>query len=272
MRAFMCFPLFKEKAVTLSYDDGVIYDKKLVEILDQHGLKATFNLCSGLYGKGRILKKEEAVKLYNDFNMEIAVHGHNHISLSKVDCAVATNDVLLNRKELEETFGCIVNGMAYANGHYNERVFEILRNCGIKWARTVTQTCAFDLPKNWLEWHPTCHHDNPKLMELAETLVNSKRSSYFWSYRPKLLYVWGHSYEFNDKNNWEIIENFAKYIGNREDIWYATNGEIYQYVTAFDNLQWSVDSKLVFNPTVIDLYINYYGKEIIVKAGQTVRI
>ena len=107
-------------------------------------------------------------------------------------------------------------------------------------------------------------------MEFAETLVNSKRSSYFWSYRPKLLYVWGHSYEFNDKNNWEIIENFAKYLGNKEDIWYATNGEIYQYVTAFDNLEWSVDCKFVFNPTVIDVYINYFGKEIVVKAGQTV--
>ncbi len=28
-RVFMLFPNFKEKAVTFSYDDGVIYDKNL---------------------------------------------------------------------------------------------------------------------------------------------------------------------------------------------------------------------------------------------------
>ena len=53
-RAFMCFPNFKEKAVTFSYDDGVIYDKKLIEIFNRYGLKGTFNLSSGKFGKGRV--------------------------------------------------------------------------------------------------------------------------------------------------------------------------------------------------------------------------
>ena len=189
-RAFLRFPFFKEKALTFSYDDGVIYDKKLIEIFNKHGLKGTFNICTDLFGKGRILAKEEAVNLYGNPCAEVAVHGHNHLSISNVDCAVATNDVLLNRKELEQTFGSIVKGMAYANGHYNDAVKSILKNCGINYARTVAQTNAFDLPEDWLEWHPTCHHDNQKLMELAENFVNYKRPSYFWSYRPKVFYVW----------------------------------------------------------------------------------
>ena len=271
-RAFLCFPFFKEKALTFSYDDGVIYDKKLIEIFNKHGLKGTFNICTGLFGKGRILPKEEAVNLYGNPCAEVAVHGHNHLSLSNVDCAVATNDVLLNRKELEQTFGSIVKGMAYANGHYNDAVKSILKNCGINYARTVAQTNAFDLPEDWLEWHPTCHHDNQKLMELAENFVNYKRPSYFWSYRPKVFYVWGHSYEFNDKNDWEVIENFAKYISGKDDVWYATNGEIYDYVNAYDNLEWSVDCNYVYNPTAVDVYINYFGNQFIIKAGQTVQI
>ena len=44
MYAFLRFPNFRKKAVTLSYDDGVIYDKRLMRILDEYGLKATFNL------------------------------------------------------------------------------------------------------------------------------------------------------------------------------------------------------------------------------------
>lgn len=45
------FPEGKRKAFTLSYDDGVIQDKKLVEIFNRHDLKATFNLNSGLQGE-----------------------------------------------------------------------------------------------------------------------------------------------------------------------------------------------------------------------------
>lgn len=38
----------KKKAVTFSYDDGIVYDKHLVEILNKYGLKCTFNLNSGV--------------------------------------------------------------------------------------------------------------------------------------------------------------------------------------------------------------------------------
>ncbi|MCR4719216.1 MAG: hypothetical protein K5768_06260 [Firmicutes bacterium] len=28
-----------------------------------------------------------------------------------------------------------------------------------------------------------------------------------------MFYLWGHSYEFDNNDNWEVIENFAKFIG-----------------------------------------------------------
>lgn len=40
------------------------------------------------------------------------------------------------------------------------------------------------------------------------------------------MYVWGHSYEFDNHDNWDVIEKFCAYMGNRNDIWYATNLEI----------------------------------------------
>ena len=45
----MRFPGFLEKAVTLSYDDGQIYDKRLIEIMSRHGIRGTFNLNSNRY-------------------------------------------------------------------------------------------------------------------------------------------------------------------------------------------------------------------------------
>ncbi len=38
----------KKKAVTFSYDDGVVYDRRLVGIFNKYGLKCTFNLNSGI--------------------------------------------------------------------------------------------------------------------------------------------------------------------------------------------------------------------------------
>ena len=45
--------------------------------------------------------------------------------------------------------------------------------------------------------------------------------------------MWGHSYEFENNNNWVILKNFCKTAGGREDIWYATNIEICDYISAF---------------------------------------
>ena len=43
---FMRFPGGAYKVVTLSYDDNVEEDVRLVEIMKKHGLKGTFNLNS----------------------------------------------------------------------------------------------------------------------------------------------------------------------------------------------------------------------------------
>ena len=46
---FMKFPGGRKKALTLSYDDGVEQDIRLIQIMKEYGLKGTFNLNSGLY-------------------------------------------------------------------------------------------------------------------------------------------------------------------------------------------------------------------------------
>lgn len=271
MYAFLRFPNFRTKAVTLSYDDGVIFDKKLIEIFNKNGLKATFNLNSGGYGIYGKLSKEEAVLLYKNSRHEIAVHGEAHYSLAEISDATATWDVLADRRDHEETYGVIVRGMAYANGSYNDKIKETLKSCGIVYARTTEATRSFDIPNDWLMWNPTCHHKDEKFDELIDRFLHS--SSFCWERQeaPRIFYLWGHSYEFNNDNNWEIIEDFAKRVGNRADIWYATNIEVYEYVKAYDSLIYSVNGTRVKNPTATDVWICYYGKEVFVPAGKEVK-
>lgn len=47
MALFMRFPGGRAKALTLSYDDNVKQDFRMMEILDRHGLKCTFNINTG---------------------------------------------------------------------------------------------------------------------------------------------------------------------------------------------------------------------------------
>lgn len=277
-RQFLRFPDFKKKALTLSYDDGVRQDKRLISIMQKNGLKGTFNLNGGRFSKeytGEEKGKmtiEEALELYLPAGMEVAVHGFDHLSLAKVDSAIAVNDVIKDRVELEKIFGVIVKGMAYPNGSYNDEVVNILKVCGINYSRTVTSTEKFDLPTDWLRLPATAHHRNPRLMELAEQFVNLPKGRHFWYDPPALFYLWGHSYEFDNDNNWELIEKFAEFMGGREDIWYATNGEIYDYVTAFDRLEFGVDESLVYNPSATDIYLSYRDKPVVVPAGKTVEL
>lgn len=109
-------------------------------------------------------------------------------------------------------------------------------------------------------------------MELARSFVEEAPHKYFWRRTPKLFYLWGHSYEFNNDDNWNVIEDFASYIGNREDIWYATNIEICHYVKAFDSLHFGANGTFVYNPSAIDVYLNDFSGEVIVPAGETVKL
>lgn len=270
------FPDFKYKAVTLSYDDDTVHNKKIVEILDEYGLKCTFNLNSGRFAaeedNGETMTESQAVELFKNGKHEIAVHGKKHLSLAEFDSAVCADEIAGDRKNLENLFGRIIKGMAYACGSFNDEVVEILKACGINYARTIESTGKFDIPSDWLRLPATCHHDDERLQSLAdEFLKDYPENLHYVHKKPKLFYLWGHAFEFAHHDNWYIIENFAKKVGNRDDVWYATNGEVYDYVKAFDSLEFSVNGEYIKNPSAICVYLNYCGQDVKVPAGATVK-
>lgn len=275
--SLMKFPNFLDKAVTLSYDDGTVFDKKLVFILNKFGLKCTFNLNSELFATKtgeRRMTLEECTALLKNTPHEVACHGAKHLSLGEVSLEAATRDMSVDREKLEKYFGKIIKGMAYANGSYNDEVVCMLKTCGFKYGRTTVATEKFDIPSDWLKLEPTCHHGNVKLEQITEEFLSEDKRDYFWNKTnaPKLFYLWGHSYEFNDGDNWDIIEKFCKKVGNREDVYYATNAEIYDYVKAFESLEYSFDGKIIHNPSSIDIFYNNFGTNVFIGAGNTVRL
>lgn len=259
MSIFLRFPGGRSKTLTLSYDDGVSQDVRLIAIMLEHGLKGTFNLNSGLYApdgfefpiseKVHRMTRSECLRTYMNSGMEVACHGLTHSFLDRLPSNMCTYEILMDRLQLEQDYARIIRGMAYPFGTFNDQVINILKRCGIVYARTVESTEQFDLPTDWLRLPATCHHDNPHLMELAKDFVETPANR-----TPKMFYLWGHSYEFDVHNNWSIIERFAQYMGRRNEIWYATNIEIYNYVSAFSQLEFSTDGKYVHNPSGTTLY------------------
>ncbi|MBQ6830632.1 MAG: polysaccharide deacetylase family protein, partial [Clostridia bacterium] len=114
------------KAVTFSYDDGVIQDVHLIELLNKYGLKATFNLNSELLGKGGCmpvatgkvahykLPPSDVRAVYEGH--EVAAHTLTHPLLTKLDEAEIIRQVEQDRLNLSDLMGYEVIGMAYPCG------------------------------------------------------------------------------------------------------------------------------------------------------------
>ena len=271
---YMRFPEGKAKAITFSYDDGVKADKKLVKILNSYNLKATFNLNSRLFDcenwHGR-MDEDETYKTFYESGHEVAIHGARHIFLNKIPMPEAVNEVITCRTYLEQKFGRIVRGMAYAYNGYNDEIIQALKSLGIAYARTTESSHSFDIPCDWLRLKPTCHHADKFLPELLEKFLNGSPEQEFKHREPWLFYIWGHSYEFDDNNNWDIIESLAKKVSDKKDIWFATNGEIYDYVQAYNGLIFSVDGERALNPSAIPVWIEIRGKVYKIDGGNVLQ-
>lgn len=258
------YPDGKTKALTFSYDDGQIHDIRLAEILRSRGLKGTFNLNSGTLSNqddSFFVNKNKLMEIYAGH--EIAVHGVEHKDLGNATDTEIIAEITNDRIALEKLVGAPVQGMAYAYGTYSEHIMELIKACGIKYARTVGVNQWFSIPKEFLAWDSTCHHSD-NLMARGEEFLNLPD----WKELP-IMYVWGHSFEFAGDDSWNIIEEFADKMQGRDEIWYATNGEIYDYIRDIRRLEFSADGKMVKNPTTTTIwYKGINDKPECIKAGE----
>lgn len=270
---FLRFPGFKRKAVSLSYDDCVEADRKMIEVMTANGLKGTFNVNSGLFACGKHLTAEEVAALYFPSGNEINVHGLKHRTLSELETPLQVDEIFSDRKNLEKLTGRIIKGMAYPNKSYeSEKLAPVLKNCGIAYARISGITEKFDLPQDWLQMQATCNDFAENLMELAKKFVDADEPNYYWDRTPQWFLLYGHARFTYEYDNVEKFTKFCEYVGNRDDIWYATVGEVYRYAQAYDRLEFSADGTLVYNPSAIDVYLDYYEKRIVVPAGKTINL
>ncbi|MEI3153536.1 MAG: polysaccharide deacetylase family protein [Eubacteriales bacterium] len=94
------FPGGKHFAVTFSYDDGDKADRRLVEIFNNYGMKATFNLIPSRFDGETVVSSGEVSSLYAGH--EIACHTYSHPHLERLPLTGQVREISLCRAALEQ--------------------------------------------------------------------------------------------------------------------------------------------------------------------------
>jgi len=279
---FLRFPGGKAKAVTFSYDDGSKDDVRFLDVINKYNLKCTFNLVGELVESEERLTKDYIKENILAKGHEIAVHGYCHRAQNKIRPIEGIRDILDCRILLEREFGIIIRGMAFPDTAVNrfqepeayKRVKKYIEDLDIAYVRSAGgDNDKFNLPEEWHNWMPSVHHDNPQIFEYMEKFINLDVSKLYISMRtPKLFYVWGHSFEFERNQNWEHLDEICQKISGKDDIWYATNMEIYEYVQAYNSLVYSADGTIVYNPTLFDIWFDVDKTLYFIKSGETITL
>ena len=262
---YTCFPEGKFKVLTMSYDDGNQSDRRLIEIFNKFGIKGSFHLNAGLADRYNAkIPLSEVKQLYSKH--EVSGHTYTHPTIARCPLPLVIEQILKDRSELEKACGYAVRGLSYPNRSVSPEIVDLLPHCGIEYARTGNSTGGFSMPDNFLLWNPTCHH-NQNLLALGKEFIELHKSQYLF-----MMYVWGHSYEFDNDNNWELIEKFCEMVSGQDNIWYATNIEIVDYMNAAKNLKYTVAMDRVYNPSAIAVWISVDGQIYKINPGETIDI
>lgn len=232
------------KYFTLSFDDGITQDKKLVEIMRKYNVDCcTFNINTGLYGANwtwvadavntpglshrRLTRKEIQTGIYDGF--ELAAHTMTHVSLKIYDNSPEDiiREVQKDADNIEKLTGVKTVGMAWPGGdtEFTDVTVELVKeHTDIKYARCTTPTYTFELPERFLKWYPTCSFSDSRVFELAEQFIAAEATE------DMLFYVWGHSYEMDipNTNSYAEFEQLIKMISEADDIVLVTNAEFYE--------------------------------------------
>lgn len=273
MVLFDRFPEGKKYACTFSYDDGCEQDRRLVELFNKYGAKCTFNLISSSLIKDddRGIRLKDIKTLYEGH--EIAAHTYSHPHLEKMPLRAQYDEIIRDREIIEPVIGKLVRGLAYPFGTFSTDTFTAMKTAGISYARTVNSSVNnFNLPNDFFTWNPTTHH-NESEKTVDYFIQNVEKRS--WR-AGGLLYIWGHSYELDNKEapvGWEKFEEILKKLSEHEyDIWFATNIEVFDYANAIKSIRTSADGKIFYNPTDTDVWVSSGSENIKIGAAQYVTI
>ena len=240
------------KFFTVSFDDGIEQDKKLIELMKKYNIKGTFNLNGGMFGKKdyvarlgnigfmeitdsnnikrRIFKNSEHFRIPEDEirqvyeGFEVASHAFGHEPLARMKADEINISLEKDKNALSKIVGYEIKGHAYPGGISSKTAAECLEKKGFVYAREAFTSGIFEFPVNPYRYKPTCSHKDKNVFELINKFIAAVPQ------KDMLFSIWGHSYEFDyltERCSWNHIEKVFNQISNQKDIVFCTNLEAF---------------------------------------------
>lgn len=192
--------------IVQSWDDGVVDDARLTDLLRRYRATATFNLNPGLhqpqrsfswrYGDKEVwrLGQDELVAVYAGF--EIANHSLTHAFLPDLSSVDLRREVHESRLILQDWFRQPVRGFCYPFGGFNAAVKQAIQAAGHCYARTVSELDPVFPPVDPLEFGANCRFADPEFWNRYQSVKAANGVFFFW----------GHSYELISEAMWADLE------------------------------------------------------------------
>ena len=199
------------KYFLLSFDDGTVYDRRLVDLLNQYGVKGTFNLNSGLedfvwyYEDNFPVRRQilsETVEQYRGH--EIASHSLHHHWLNTLTPPQISREIGDDCEALKRLFGVAQIGFGVPFTACGEREIKIIRKYA-RYIRLSEFAESFAIPKD--PYHIPIHalYNDPDIREkLNRFAENDLEDSVF--------VMAGHSYELEVLDHWEYMEQLLQFV------------------------------------------------------------
>ena len=261
------YPNGKKKAFNITFDDGITQDIRFVEMMNKYGLKGTFNLNSGLMENefewthkcGLVIKrlpKSSVVDLYKGH--EIASHTLTHPFMNEMSEDEIMHELVEDKKNLEELFGCEILGFAIPFDYYSELIKNCAKKCGFEYSRMSEERYSYEPPSDYFNWAAGTYHVMPGFEKFVEEFFEIDEEL-------ALCQIVGHAYDLDTKDMWEKYEDILKRV-SEDDVESMTNLELVQYLKAMRSADISQDR--IVNNSDMKLWFECDGQVISVSARE----
>lgn len=205
------------KIVSLSFDDGTVYDLRFIELLNKYNLKATLNLNSGLkdfvwyYGDHPIERLDIVAHRLAYEGHEVAAHSLTHPYFSSLTEGEVVRQVKEDVENLSRIFAYRVEGFAFPfHDQTEENITTVKDSVPLSYIR---YSCLDHSGTHRDRYHihiNALYDDEDIYRRLEEFKADNKENG--------LFVIAGHAYEFEMKNDWEKIEKLLSYLKNDDAI------------------------------------------------------
>jgi hypothetical protein len=228
--------------ITTSWDDGHPADRRLSELLAKYDLKATFYIPRS-NEEHPVMEEGEIVDLSRDF--EIGGHTLHHVNLERLPLSEAIAEVRGCFDWLKSLLGKDPVSFCPPFGAYGERSINAIYLAGFRTIRT-TELLSTKVAGNLL--HTTLQAFPHSGLTYFKHLLLRRRLSRFEDWRRSgcssnllqlldhylediqiyggCFHLWGHSWEIEENNLWDKVEQVFQKISHLPGFTYVENKEL----------------------------------------------